>query len=101
VDLELLATSPTGCAAVWRLARVAAMTTTEAASASTMAVTINGEARVVPAGLSIAGLIEHLGLGGKRVAVERNKAIAPRATHASVMLAEGDRLELVTFVGGG
>ena len=67
----------------------------------TIALTINGEARAVPAGLTIAGLIEHLGLGGKRVAVERNKAIAPRATHATALLADGDRLELVTFVGGG
>lgn len=75
----------------------AAPTTT----ATTIAVTINGEPREVPAGLTIAGLIEHLGLGGKRVAVERNKAIAPRATHAAVVLVDGDRLELVTFVGGG
>ena len=66
-----------------------------------IAVTINGEPRQVPAGLTIAGLIDHLGLGGKRVAVERNKAIAPRATHAAVVLEDGDRLELVTFVGGG
>ena len=66
-----------------------------------IAVTINGEPREVPAGLTIAGLIDHLGLGGKRVAVERNKAIAPRATHAVVVLEDGDRLELVTFVGGG
>lgn len=68
---------------------------------ATLALTINGEARRVPAGLTIAGLIEHLGLGGRRVAVERNKAIAPRATHATVVLEDGDRLELVTFVGGG
>lgn len=64
-------------------------------------VTINGAAREVPAGTTIAGLLELLGLGGKRVAVERNKAIAPRATHGEVVLADGDRLELVTFVGGG
>ena len=79
------------------------MTATDASSEAlgTIAVTINGEARSVPAGLTIAGLIEHLGLGGRRVAVERNKAIAPRATHAAVELADGDQLELVTFVGGG
>jgi thiamine biosynthesis protein ThiS len=70
-------------------------------SEATLNLTINGEPRRVPAGLTIAGLIEHLGLGGKRVAVERNKAIAPRATHASVVLTDGDQLELVTFVGGG
>lgn len=71
------------------------------ATAGTLALTINGEARTVPAGLTIAGLIEHLGLGGKRVAVERNKAIAPRASHATTELVDGDALELVTFVGGG
>jgi thiamine biosynthesis protein ThiS len=70
-------------------------------TAATIALTINGEARRVPAGLTIAALLEHLGLGGRRVAVERNKAIAPRGTHGAVVLADGDRLELVTFVGGG
>lgn len=75
------------------------MSSTE--GAATIDVVINGEPRAVPAGLTIAGLIDHLGLGGKRVAVERNRAIAPRATHASVIVEAGDRLELVTFVGGG
>lgn len=77
-------------------------TTGEAANeADVLHLTVNGEARQVAAGTTIAGLIEQLGLGGKRVAVERNRAIAPRATHAEVVLADGDRLELVTFVGGG
>ena len=42
-----------------------------------------------------------LGLAGKPVAVERNREIVPRAQHATTLLAAGDRLELVTFVGGG
>ena len=69
--------------------------------AGVLHLTVNGVAREVAAGTTIAGLIDALGLGGKRVAVERNQAIAPRATHAEVVLADGDRLELVTFVGGG
>ena len=92
--------SPTSCFNFARaIAWIEAMSSTE--GAATIDVVINGEPRAVPAGLTIAGLIDHLGLGGKRVAVERNRAIAPRATHASVIVEAGDRLELVTFVGGG
>ncbi len=77
-------------------------TTGEAAGgAGVLHLTVNGLAREVAAGTTIAGLIALLGLAGKRVAVERNQVIAPRATHADVVLADGDRLELVTFVGGG
>jgi sulfur carrier protein len=76
------------------------MSTTEAARPM-IDVVINGEGRAIPGGLTIAALLDHLGLGGKRVAVERNRAIAPRATHADVLVEPGDRLELVTFVGGG
>ena len=64
-------------------------------------VVINGEPRTVVQGTTVAGLIVELGLGDRRVAVERNREVVPRAEHASTVLAEGDRLELVTFVGGG
>ncbi len=64
-------------------------------------VRINGVERTVAAGATIIGLLEELGLGGKRVAVERNQAVVPRARHAETTLADGDHLELVTFVGGG
>ena len=62
---------------------------------------VNGDERSIAAGATIAGLLEELGLGGKRVAVERNQTVIPRARHAETALADGDRLELVTFVGGG
>jgi sulfur carrier protein len=52
-------------------------------------------------GTSIAGLIGELGLSGRPVAVERNREVVPRALHASTLLAAGDCLEVVTFVGGG
>lgn len=64
-------------------------------------VVINGEARVVNQGTTVAGLIGELGLAGKPVAVERNREVVPRAQHASTVLSPGDRLEVVTFVGGG
>ena len=65
-----------------------------------VAVTVNGEPRSVPAGTTVRALLALLGLEGP-VAVERNRDIVPRARHASTVLAEGDALELVHFVGGG
>ena len=64
-------------------------------------VVVNGEAREIPSGSTIADLLGHLGFAGKPVAVERNREVVPRARHAETALADGDRLELVTFVGGG
>jgi sulfur carrier protein len=64
-------------------------------------VVVNGEARSVAQGTTVAALIGSLGLGDRRVAVERNRQVVPRAEHGSTVLAAGDRLELVTFVGGG
>jgi sulfur carrier protein len=64
-------------------------------------VVINGQKRLVHQGTTVAGLIDDLGLGGKPVAVERNREVVPRAQHASTVLAAGDSLEVVTFVGGG
>jgi thiazole synthase len=63
-------------------------------------ITLNGEPRNVPAG-SIAGLCAEIGLDPAKVAVERNLVIVPRSTLAQVMLADGDALEIVHFVGGG
>jgi thiamine biosynthesis protein ThiS len=62
---------------------------------------VNGEARELAEGATVASLLAELGVGGGRVAVEHNRCIVPRADHGSVRLAEGDKLEVVTFVGGG
>lgn len=62
---------------------------------------VNGQPRSVRGGTTVLALIEDLGLAGKPVAVERNREIVPRAHHGTTVLAEGDRLEVVTFVGGG
>ena len=70
-------------------------------SADAIEITVNGERRQVAAGTTVRGLIEQLGLGDRKVAVERNRAIVPRSTLADVALVEGDALEIVHFVGGG
>ena len=64
-------------------------------------VVINGQPRTVITGTTVATLLGELGLAGKPVAVERNREVVPRASHASTVLVAGDRLEVVTFVGGG
>jgi sulfur carrier protein len=66
-----------------------------------IAVVVNGEERQLPAGTTVLGLVQLLGLGDRKVAVERNREVVPRARHADELLADGDKVELVTFVGGG
>ena len=66
-----------------------------------MIVTVNGEARECPGGASLAQFIEHLQLKEDRVAVELNHRIATRNRWSETLLHEGDRLEIVHFVGGG
>jgi sulfur carrier protein len=66
-----------------------------------MTLTVNGERHDVPDGLTVRGLIDHLGLTEGPVAVERNRVIVPRAEHSTQRLVEGDVLEIVHFVGGG
>lgn len=73
----------------------------EMSDSASIEITVNGAARQVPEGTTVADLIALSGLGGKRVAVERNRDVVPRARHAELVLEAGDRLELVTFVGGG
>ena len=67
----------------------------------TLQLTVNDEARTVPAGSTVADLLRALGLAPQQVAVERNKVIVRRAEHATTPLVDGDRLEVVTFFGGG
>ena len=66
-----------------------------------MQITVNGDAHEIPEGLSVRGLVEHLGLTDGPVAVERNREVVPRAEHPNTTLAPGDVLEIVHFVGGG
>ncbi|KAB0667410.1 sulfur carrier protein ThiS [Oryzomonas japonica] len=66
-----------------------------------MHITLNGEQADIAEGSTVAGLLEHLQLPRERVAVEVNLAIVPKAAYDSCGLAEGDRIEVVHFVGGG
>ena len=66
-----------------------------------MNITINGENRAVDEPTSVAGLLENLGFDTRKVAVERNLEIVPKSTYADVPLGDGDRLEIVHFIGGG
>ena len=64
-------------------------------------ITVNGEAVQLPAGSTVAKLVAARGLRPEQVAVEVNREIVPRATHADHALTAGDRVEIVTMVGGG
>jgi sulfur carrier protein len=66
-----------------------------------MQINLNGEPRDVPEGVTVAHLLELLEVRMKGVAVERNLDVIPRAEHATTALIEGDRVEVVTLVGGG
>jgi sulfur carrier protein len=64
-------------------------------------VEVNGERRELANDATVTALLEALGLGTTLVAVERNGEIVPRARHAATHLSDGDKLEVVHFVGGG
>jgi thiamine biosynthesis protein ThiS len=66
-----------------------------------MTVLINGQERELPGPVTVAELLGELKLPPRGVAVEVNLEIVPRSRHAEHRLAEGDRLEIVTLVGGG
>jgi sulfur carrier protein len=63
--------------------------------------TINGETQLHDDDLTILGLVETLRLNPRKVAVERNLEVVPKSLHAETRLADGDRIEIVQFVGGG
>ncbi len=66
-----------------------------------MRVSVNGEARDIGEGLTLAELVAALALNPRRIAVERNRRLVRRGEHADTVLADGDVLEIVTLVGGG
>jgi thiamine biosynthesis protein ThiS len=63
--------------------------------------TINGEPRAFPPLADLAALVSELGLDGRKVAIERNLEIVPRSAYGKTRLADGDRIEIVHFIGGG
>jgi thiamine biosynthesis protein ThiS len=66
-----------------------------------MRLTVNGEVREAPDSATLAELLASMGIETGRVAVERNREIAPRSQWTEIALKEGDLLEIVQFVGGG
>lgn len=66
-----------------------------------MHITVNGSPCQLPDEATVADLLAHLDLTGRRVAVERNQEIVVRSHHSKTLLQEGDRLEIVQAIGGG
>lgn len=66
-----------------------------------MQIVVNSEPRQATEGTTVAQLLQQLGLAGKIVAVEVNLRLVPSAQHAACALRPGDRVEIVTLVGGG
>ena len=66
-----------------------------------MTLTVNGEPRTFPDGTTLVQLVRDLGLEKNPIAVELNRRVVPRDRHGETRLADGDRLEIVTLVGGG
>ena len=66
-----------------------------------MNIILNGEERALDSVKSLTGLVESLGLDVRKVAVERNLEIVPRSAYGATNLTDGDRIEIVHFIGGG
>jgi thiamine biosynthesis protein ThiS len=66
-----------------------------------MTITLNGEPRVWDAPRTVEALLAELGIDTRTVAVERNRVVVKRATYATTVVAAGDEIEIVSFVGGG
>ena len=66
-----------------------------------MQIQLNGEPYSLTKAITLAELVERLGLAGKRLAIELNLEIVPRSQHAETQLSDGDRVEIVHAIGGG
>jgi thiamine biosynthesis protein ThiS len=66
-----------------------------------LGIRVNGEHRRVTGGISIAEMLNEIGLDPRKVAVERNLEIVPKSTLSEVAIEDGDTFEIVHFVGGG
>ncbi len=66
-----------------------------------MRITVNGDAETIAEGTAVSDLLAKFELAPQRVAVEVNEALVPRANYPAVLLEDGDRVEIVTLVGGG
>ena len=66
-----------------------------------MRIQLNGEEQTFDGVETVAALVAALELDPRKVAVERNLEIVPRSTYADTPVTDGDRIEIVTFIGGG
>ena len=66
-----------------------------------MQIYVNGTSRTFPDTMGLTALLVDMGLVGKRIAVEINREIVPRAQHSTRVLRDGDRIEIVQAIGGG
>ena len=66
-----------------------------------MQITLNGALREIPDAWTISDLLAELNIESRYCAVERNRHVVPRETHRNVTLLAGDKIEIVTLVGGG
>lgn len=66
-----------------------------------MRVIVNGEDRVLDGVKTVAALVDALQLDGRKLAIERNLEIVPRSAYDKTALCDGDRIEIVHFIGGG
>ncbi len=66
-----------------------------------MQILLNGQPERLVDDLTLAQLVEQLGLAGKRIAIEVNDELVPRSEHGTHRLCDGDRVEIVQAIGGG
>lgn len=66
-----------------------------------MNIIVNGEERTLETAQSVESFLKDIGLDPRKVAVERNREIVPKSQFDEIMLADGDKLEIVHFIGGG
>jgi sulfur carrier protein len=77
------------------------MTEGSSPAPDTIAITVGDEAMRVPTATTVAELLALLGVDVRRVAVERNRRVVRRVDHVTTALQDGDKVEIVGFVGGG
>lgn len=75
--------------------------TQKRSSETVLQLTVNGQDRSMAAGARVSDLVSDLKLDGRKIAVERNLEIVPRSQYGETALENGDRIEIVAFVGGG
>ncbi len=77
------------------------MDATPGSTVSALELTLNGDARQIAVGATLADLVAALGLTGRKIAIAVNRDVVPRGSYAARILQAGDRVEILEAVGGG